>query len=356
MARKSSARRGPQGQPQASGGGAPPAGYPHQGPARTATPAGPPRDPADRRPGAAGQAGQPEQEGGPLTRFRRAGAGGRWWVWVGRAVLWAFIVIVAVNGIRAPFVQTGESSQPTTPTRTDQTAFPTSQVSAYAVQFAHAYLNYDRSAPQARSRRLAQFLPEDVDPQLGWSGTGASELQSVHVVDVRVKNDRNAVVMLSVLVNNQRMRLAVPVHAKDGAVVISGQPALMAPPPKAKLPSQPSGEVDAAATQQLSSQLPDFFKAYARGSASLSRFLADGASVRGLDGAVQFVRLRNATVPTGGKVRQMTATVVWQLPSTGQTAARGGRLEQSYQLTVVKQNGDWYIKAVHGSATLPSGQ
>src|SRR5690606_17852363 len=36
------------------------------------------------------------------TRRPRAGAGGRWWVWVGRAVLWAFIIVVLFNGLWLP--------------------------------------------------------------------------------------------------------------------------------------------------------------------------------------------------------------------------------------------------------------
>ena len=45
------------------------------------------------------------------ARRHWSGSGGRWWVWVGRLILWAFILVVIVNGIRAPF-QRFSSSPP----------------------------------------------------------------------------------------------------------------------------------------------------------------------------------------------------------------------------------------------------
>src|SRR5262245_10202551 len=68
----------------------------------------------------------PPDEKGRRGKARRAsggsgggwgGSGGRWLVYVGRAILWAFIIVVLVNGIRAPFERfTEKPAGPTTST------------------------------------------------------------------------------------------------------------------------------------------------------------------------------------------------------------------------------------------------
>jgi hypothetical protein len=44
--------------------------------------------------------------------------------------------------------------------------------------------------------------------------------------------------------------------------------------------------------------------------------------------------------------------VVWQV-SPVQNKASGGTLEQTYQLTMVKKDGNWYVTDIRGS-TLPA--
>src|SRR4051794_5408854 len=41
--------------------------------------------------------------GGGGERGGWGGSGGRWWIYVGRVILWAFLIVVLVNGVRAPF-------------------------------------------------------------------------------------------------------------------------------------------------------------------------------------------------------------------------------------------------------------
>jgi hypothetical protein len=59
----------------------------------------------------------------------------------------------------------------------------------------------------------------------------------------------------------------------------------------------------------------------------------------------------------GGAVREVTATVVWGVPSgttpsadpTSDPGEAGGKLEQAYLLTVVKQGDKWYVKDIRGA-------
>lgn len=308
-----------------------------------------------------------ERKPDPMRRTRRSAAGGRWWIWVGRAVLWAFIIVIAVNGGRAAFVSFTQDPRPSPPVTEDRgNGFPASAAGAYAQQFATVYLDYDEASASTRADDLAAYLPEGVDPQLGWNGAGRLRLTQSHVAGVDVRDDTHAVVNLAVLVNGKWMRLAVPVYAAGDRIVVSGQPAILPNPPKASLPASPGvPEVDERAVSELERQLPGFFKAYAiSDDADLERYLDQGESVKGLSGTVRFASLQDVIVPPGGDTRKIVATVVWRIPSTAQTprgvqrhrpGVPAGELEQTYELTVTKQNGNWYVKDIRGS-TMQSGQ
>lgn len=290
-----------------------------------------------------------DSHGGLLRRARRGGGGGRWWLWVGRAVLWAFILVVVFNGIRAPLTRVLEPSNTSSPTDTS-TGYPTSAASAYALQFAHAYLTYAEGDSTKRSELLAEYLPPSADPQLGWNGEGSLQLESAQVADVTARSAQRGTVTLSVQAGGEWMRLAVPVYADGGAMVISGQPALLPSPPRAELPARPEGAVDEEVASELRNQLPGFFQAYAGTDAeSLARYLAPGVSMPGFSGTVSFQSLDEVTVPAGkGTTRRITATVTWALPEGGKTA--GGTLQGTYELTVTKQGGRWYVEGIQGAS------
>ena len=116
----------------------------------------------------------------------------------------------------------------------------------------------------------------------------------------------------------------------------------------------------------LSGQLPGFFRAYASGDQqTLGRFLAPGAVVTGLGGAVTFGSISG----DGGSVRGINAQDHGQRdrgrssgsPRSGRagqassvSAAPAG-LEMTYEMTVVRQNGTWYVKAIGPSDQQPGG-
>jgi hypothetical protein len=287
---------------------------------------------------------------------RWRGAGGRWWVWVGRVILWAFILVVLVNGIRAPF-ERYTANDPADPvvTATDARArFPASAASAFALQFTGVYLNFEPRTASDRERQLRFFLPDGADGQFGWNGTGALRLQSVQVASVEARDANNAIVTLLARTADRWFQLAVPIYAKDGAMVVSGRPALLPPPPRATLPETAGRERDTALEAELQQPLEGFFRAYGSSdTVSLSRF-ADRDSITGLGGAVTFARLREVIAPSGGAdQRDITVTVGWQVPSSD-TKVPPGELEQTYELTVVRKDGAWYVRDIDGS-TRPTG-
>lgn len=293
-----------------------------------------------------------------MRRARRFGAGGRWWVWLGRAVLWALIIVIVVNGGRAAFIGFTQESAPGGAPADPANGFPSTAASAYALEFATVYLNYNEATADTRASQLAEYLPNGADPQLGWNGAGKLRLNDAYLAGVDARDEQHGVATLAVQVNGTWMRLAVPIYAEDGRMVVSGEPALLPAPDKASLPAPPAGteQIDTQATSELERQLPGFFQAYAASdNADLARYRVQGASMTGLDGSVRFVRLQDLVVPPGGDTRQITATVIWRMPSAGRGNTPPGELAQTYELTVTKQDGNWYVKDIQGS-TEPTRQ
>lgn len=283
------------------------------------------------------------------------GAGGRWLVWGLRAVVWVVLLIIGYRGIMAivlnetPASRSGTSGTPAG----GGSGFPVTLAEAYAMQFGAVYLNFSPATANQRAQALAAYLPGDVsgaDPQLGWNGQGTLRLDSEQVAGISVKDPSHAVVTVLASVNGQLMELGVPVYASGGGLAISGEPAWLAAPATASPPASVSTNSDAAAQNALMSQLPSFFQAYASGdSATLNRFLAPGASVSGLGGALTYGGISGLYVPSGGSTRHIIVTVVWQFP--GQNGAGTGKLETAYDMTVIDgQSGKWYVEDIQAAA------
>ncbi|MEW9529149.1 conjugal transfer protein [Microbispora sp. NPDC049125] len=301
------------------------------------------------------------ERGVPRRRGGWSGGGGRWLVWTGRIILWALIIVIVVNGVRAMFeryTQTGggtvSSAEPT------GSGFPVTQASAFANQFAAVYLNYDATNPQQRAERLKAFLPEGADAQFGWNGYGRMSAGAFQFDGISVIDANNARVTVTYQSGGSRGLLAVPVYYDGSRFVVSAQPALLPAPGPAGLPQLPDPDRDAAAESELRPLLEGFFKAYAAGDqADLQRYVANGATIEGFGGEFTLAELKDVVVPPGGASdRQVTAVVVWAVGSSEATAvptpgadpaAQPAGLEQAYELTVEKQGGKWFVKDVQGA-------
>ena len=286
----------------------------------------------------------------------RRGAGGRWTVWVLRALIWAVLIIIGVRGVIAIVLNQKTPSPPAASTSaksgtaaagTDG-SFPSSLAEGYAMQFASVYLNFSQSTASQRAQELAAFLPNGADSQLGWNGAGSLKLQSEQVAGISVRDGQHAVVTLLAQVNGQMMELGVPIYASGSGMVVNGQPAWLAAPTRVSPPAPAAASPDSAAQNALQAQLPAFFQAYASGaSATLTRFLVHGVTITGLGGAVTYSSIASLYVPPGGDTRQITASVVWQIPGpSGGTAAQ---LPMTYDMTVVNQNSNWYVKSIRAA-------
>ena len=287
------------------------------------------------------------------------GAGGRWLLWPLRVVLWTALLVIAFRGITA-IVFTHASAATgsgTGPGNVVGAQFPVTMAEAYATEFGRVYLGFSPAGQGQRELALAAFVPASVlaaNPNLGWNGAGQLNLQSLQVAGIKVQDEQHAVVTLLALVNGQLLELGVPIAATGSGVVVSGEPAWLPAPPQISPPAASRG-TDRVAQSQLMNELPAFFRAYANGdSAALNGFLVRGVSVTGLGGAVTFDSISALHVPPGGATRQITVTVIWQLPEQPGSAAgnlgMASKLEMAYGMSVVDlQSGKWYVKEIGAS-------
>jgi hypothetical protein len=295
----------------------------------------------------------PGREARGKTPWR--GAGGRWVVWTLRAIIWLVLIIIAARGVIAIALNQKTPAKPSGAAPAQPSSqFPSSLAEGYALQFGSVYLNASQQNQAQRAKQLADFLPAGSDSQLGWNKAGSLSLQSDEVAGISVQDSQHAVVTLLARVNNQLMELGVPIYAANGAMVVSGEPAWLGAPPKATAPKPAAKKADSSTEATLTAELPSFFKAYAAGNqAEIGKFLAHGASITGLGGAVTFSSISSVYVPVGGNTRQITVGVVWQIP--GQSGAAPAQLQMTYDMTVVSQNANWYVQSIQ-AATQPTGQ
>ncbi|RVX44680.1 conjugative transposon protein TcpC [Nonomuraea polychroma] len=302
----------------------------------------------------------------PPRRPRRggwSGGGGRWLVWTGRIILWALIVVIVVNGIRAPFERfTQQEAVTPNGAAVANNGFPVDRGMAFAAQFAGVYLNFSPEDDVSRSRKLAAFLPDASDPRMGWDGLGKLAAVAIQPYDIETTDAQNAVVSVAFQSGPRRLMLSVPIYyaGDEGGkrFVVSGRPAILPAPAPAELPQVAPPETDDAAAAELKPQLEGFFKDYASGDAAgLQRYVAAGKSLPSFGGAFTFAELKKVVVPVGGATREIQAVVVWVVPNgeaqatpnATDPATVGARLEQAYRLTVEKQGDKWFVADIRGA-------
>ncbi len=297
----------------------------------------------------------------PPHRPRRggwSGGGGRWLVWTGRIILWALIVVIVVNGIRAPFERfTGQNAAAPNAAAQPGSSFPADRGMAFAAQFAGVYLNFSPDDAVSRSGKLAAFMADGMDQQMGWDGNGKLGAVAIQPYDIQVSDDNNAIVTVAFQSGSRRLHLSVPLYYSDDRFVVSGWPAILPAPAPAELPQVAAPESDDVAAAELKPQLEGFFRYYALGNTvELQRYVTAGTSLPTFAGAFTFGELKSVVVPVGGATREIQAVVVWIVPDGTPPAdeannpeAVSGRLQQAYRLTVEKQGDKWYVDDIRGA-------
>jgi hypothetical protein len=293
----------------------------------------------------------------PVAKAPWSGSGGRWTVWPMRVILWAAILVIGYRGVMAIALnEKPASSSGAAATAGGAVAqFPEALAESFAMQFGRVYLTYNPADAGNRQQQLRAFITPKVaqaNPQFGMSGQSVMQVSWESVAGIEVRSANSAVVTLLATVNDRLMEFGVPIYYAGGGIVVSGLPSLLPVPLMVEPPQPQQPRQDAAATNQLQAQLPDFFTAYANGNPTmLNRFLAPGAPVTGLGNAVQFkdIVAGSLHVPQGGATREITVTVDWLL------SGQAGGFAATYDMSVVdQQGGRWYVKEIRAS-TQPMG-
>jgi hypothetical protein len=293
-------------------------------------------------------------------RPARRGGGGRWLVWVMRAIVWVVLLLIGYRGIVAIVSSYRGGSQSQASVSPNPDGFPVALAQAFALEFGQVYLNFSPATAAQRASELAPFLAAGTNPQLGWNGNGSQAVQAEQVAGVDVQDAHSAVVKLLALANGRMIEIGIPIYYSAGGIVVSGQPAFLPPPPGLVLPAPAKSATDALAGKQLTAQLPAFFRAFAGSdTAQIDKFAAPGVHLSGLNNEVGFGSILEVTVPvTAGSVKHITVTVAWlpaSTPSAGPTSSAGGRaqIDMTYAMSVLAKGSHWYVVSIGASTALP---
>ncbi len=293
-----------------------------------------------------------------VGQARHRGRGGRWIVWLARMTLWAGLGLLVLLGARSLVYPVPSTTAPAPQPSSSEPAFPVQAAEAFAVRFSSVYLEWDSSDPRTRAERLAAYIPEGADQQLGWGGNGTQVAVLILPVRTNVISERSAVVTVAAEVTGvsapRWVHLSVPVYTDGrGRFVVTDVPALVPAPGEAEAPRPRIQASDSELADALREPLTAFFRGYAGGGqGELEYLLAPGVDVGTLGGTVRFESLR-LSVPEGGDRRDVTAEVRWADPVTQST------FTQTYQVTVAQgQDGRWYIERLgaHAAATSQRNQ
>jgi hypothetical protein len=218
--------------------------------------------------------------------------------------------------------------------------------SAFAVRFARTYL----ADPSGTA--LAPFLAEGTRVGTGTPPEETGDVAQAEVSGVEDLGDGRAVLTVACELRDARtLYLAVPiVRSAAGEVAALGAPSIVAAPGAAGVDSgeQPQAVAgpDAGAIQGLVAKfLPTYLAAGDAG--SLSYFLAPGAAVQPLDGAIGFRAITGVTQLGSGEgpIRSVLAAARVGDPASGAV------YPVAYRLELVKRGGRWYVEAVEGAGS-----
>lgn len=258
----------------------------------------------------------------------------------GRVAIWTVLGLLLIRGVVAE------------PTGTPRVAAKPSAAldpatSAFAVRFARTYLADPSGAA------LTAFLAEGA--RVG-AGTPPQEetgdVAQAEVSDVEDLGGGRAVLTVACELRDARtLYLAVPI-VRSGAdeVAALGAPSMVAAPGAAGVDSneQPQAVAgpDAGAIQGLVAKfLPEYLAGGDAG--SLSYFLAPGATVRPLGGAIEFRTITGVTQLGSGEGPSRSVLAAARVGDP----ASGAVYPVAYRLELVKRGGRWYVEAVEGAGS-----
>ena len=288
------------------------------------------------------------------------------WRTLGRWLLWALLALLLVRGAADLLLPHRPAAAPaaaaTAPEWSDRQAFE-----AQALLFVRDYFSWGAGGPDERSARLRTWAAPDVVDRLAadlGDGVQGQQVQGAWVQGARRIDPLRAVVTVAVQVvadpageshpgntpagtpaavlANPPARwfwLAVPVARQGDRYGIYDLPTpLPAPGPPGRQPATYTRPEVPDVGGEIRDLVDSFLRAYAQGTpAQLRYFLAPGAAMAGLGGALAYTELSDLRVVSSGSGTVALAVAVLQDPVTH------ARLHQRFVLDIVRQQERWLV-------------
>lgn len=278
-----------------------------------------------------------------------AGNGGRAKALGVRWAIAALVILAAVLLILRGFAPVQQTVNNT---------FTTSGVSSvgeYAAAFARDWFTWDEERRDEREARLTVYNPTLA--ATGWDGSGTQRVLDARPFSQEELEGAATRVTVRVVVDTSPAAFYVDVltAADDGAYAVQSVPTVVPAPNLASysgpLEEPSNAEQDPALTAEVTEVLNSFFDAWVTGE-RLGQFVRDSGRFAPLGGGMTYDRITNLIIPAlsdgqDANTRTVTVHVDWIWPS-------GGKAPATYDVTVVREAGKWFVESIAGGVPDPS--
>jgi len=261
-----------------------------------------------------------------------------------KVLLWVMLTVSCLGAIAT--LQRPEAGMPfSVQSQTEQQQMAVTT----AVGFAREWMAWDGSEmPEARLQRLKTYVNPEMLARIAdlqaESQTARQQVIAAELVSLVSSASPHFTVRVRVIaLNPERVNweLEVPVWAQTGqGAAVTGPPLIRLPQTSPVVPAQENAEtaISADMKQRLRPMIESFLKAMCEGkdAASLSNYVTAEAKLLPLAGRIRFASL-DRVEGAGAGPYVVAATFI------AQDAASGFRFAQVWRLTVIQENGKFFV-------------
>lgn len=260
---------------------------------------------------------------------------------LGRGLLWLLVIVLLARGLTSMLATDDAASRPVVKPLVHATpTWPDDEARTFAADFARAYL----TAPQPSLERyvtpdLASTVAAEYEP-------GArQQVGAVSVARVASLGPAQALITVAAAVGDDTRYLAVPV-ARDpgGGLVVTDQPALVGPPPRAVVEAPSLEQIDSGERPAIEDVVKRFLTAYLAGDGEgLEYLVPPGTRISPVGRRYELVGITSLLLAAPPKGRARTVWTSVRARDEESRATYGLR----YRLQLVRDD-RWYVSAVTG--------
>lgn len=283
---------------------------------------------------------------------------------IGRVILWALIILLFLRAATSLFhpsemdAVNNAINQYITSTEYKNRVEP--EARAFAERFAVEYFTH-KGVMGDYEKRLSKFFPSYINisgPGFSQNNITTEVLRATsYSVDWVSENQMNVAVALKVLYTTETKKedeikrevqesdvyLMVPVMEREGRYIVEDLPGVIPEPVKADISASyfQGIALDGNVTREVKEVLENFFRTYYSGNAGeISYYMLENKPVKGLEKRYTLQRIDNARSYDGLKENEIFTLVELSI----QDEISKFVIKQSYQVTLVKSNGRYYIQ------------